>query len=124
MKTIEQKIAIWLNSKFYRTKIEKVKENMITNDIDFTLDGMNTNFGLDRILNFLENPTDNKYSISGKVSSDIDYWFEPWEVEARGLESALFTKFAIEEKLWNVFKDVNNLDEPIEVEPIGWKEYS
>jgi hypothetical protein len=37
---------------------------------------------------------------------------------------ALFTKFAIEEKLWNVFKDVNNLDEPIEIEPLGWKEYS
>jgi len=59
-----------------------------------------------------------------KVSGDIDYWFEPWEIEARGLELALFTKFAIEEKLWNVFKDVNNLDEPIEIEPLGWKEYS
>jgi hypothetical protein len=59
-----------------------------------------------------------------KVSNDTDYWFEPWEIEARGLEIALFTKFVISEKLWNVFNDIYNLDEPIEKEPIGWKEYS
>lgn len=56
-----------------------------------------------------------------KVPIEIDYWFEPWEIEARGLEIALFTKFAMREKLWDIFQQINDLDKPIEKEPIGWK---
>jgi len=57
-----------------------------------------------------------------KVDSDnIDYWNQPWEIEAHGLESGLFTKFAVKEKLWKVFKGVQNPDSPIEPEPLGWK---
>ena len=58
-----------------------------------------------------------------RVDSDtIDYWVQPWEVEAHGYEAGLFTKFAIKEKLWNVFKGVQNPDSDIEIEPLGWKE--
>ena len=53
---------------------------------------------------------------------DIDYWDQPWEIEAHGIEVGLFTKFAKKEKLWEVFKGVQNPDSPIEAEPIGWKE--
>ena len=66
-----------------------------------------------------------KQFVYGETNEALTRWKgNKWEIEARGLELALFTKFAIEEKLWNVFKDVNNLDEPIEIEPLGWKEYS
>ena len=58
-----------------------------------------------------------------RVDSDsIDYWVQPWEVEAHGYEAGLFTKFAIKEKLWEVFDKVCNPDAPIEPESIGWKE--
>jgi hypothetical protein len=57
-----------------------------------------------------------------RVDADsIDYWVQPWEIEAHGMEPGLFTKFAIKEKLWEVFKGVSNPDAPIEIEPIGWK---
>ena len=55
-------------------------------------------------------------------SDDVEYWDQPWEIEAHGYESGLFTKFAREEKLWEVFKGVCNPDAPIEPEPLGWKE--
>ena len=58
----------------------------------------------------------------GTAVADVDYWDQPWEIEAHGYESGLFTKFAREEKLWNVFKGVSNPDAPIEPEPLGWKE--
>ena len=57
-----------------------------------------------------------------RVDSDtIDYWVQPWEVEAHGYEAGLFTKFAIREKLWNVFNGVQNPDSEIIPEPLGWK---
>lgn len=52
---------------------------------------------------------------------NIDYWEQPWEIEAHGMETGLFQKFAIKEKLWEVFKDICNPDDPIEMEPLGWK---
>jgi hypothetical protein len=59
-----------------------------------------------------------------RVDSDtIDYWVQPWEVEAHGYEAGLFTKFAIQEKLWEIFEGVTNPDSPITIEPIGWKQY-
>jgi hypothetical protein len=57
-----------------------------------------------------------------KVDSDnVDYWAQPWEVEAFGTEAGLFTKFAIKEKLWEVFTCIQNPDTPIKTEPLGWK---
>ena len=57
-----------------------------------------------------------------KVDSDnMDYWVQPWEIEAFGTEVGLFSKFAIKEKLWNVFYGIQNPDGPIEIESLGWK---
>ena len=58
----------------------------------------------------------------GTKIEETEYWTQPWEIEAHGLESGLFTKFAIKEKLWDVFEDVSNPDDPIEKEELGWKE--
>jgi hypothetical protein len=57
-----------------------------------------------------------------RVDSDVvDYWNQPWEIEAYGMESGLFSKFAVKEKLWEVFFGIQNPDAPIEPEPLGWK---
>lgn len=57
-----------------------------------------------------------------KVDSDnIDYWVQPWEIEAHGLEAGLFSRFAVKEKLWDVFLGIQNPDAPIISEPLGWK---
>ena len=57
----------------------------------------------------------------GTRVDDVDYWDQPWEIEAHGIEVGLFTKFVKKEKLWNVFKGVQNPDSPIISEPLGWK---
>ena len=57
-----------------------------------------------------------------KVSDDLDYWIQPWEIEAHGREAGLFTKFAIKECLWEIFKGVQNPETPIVSEPLGWQE--
>lgn len=54
--------------------------------------------------------------------SKTDYWTEPWEVEAYGLEPGMFTKFAVKEKLWTVFKNVTNPNDAIKLEPLGWSD--
>jgi hypothetical protein len=60
-----------------------------------------------------------------RVDADsIDYWVQPWEIEAHGYEAGLFTKFAIKEKLWEVFAGVTNPDSDIEMMPLGWIEQS
>jgi hypothetical protein len=57
-----------------------------------------------------------------RVDSDnLDYWVQPWEIEAHGMESGLFSKFAVKEKLWEVFFGIQNPDSPIDPEPLGWK---
>jgi len=57
-----------------------------------------------------------------KVDSDnMDYWIQPWEIEAFGTEVGLFSKFAIKEKLWNIFLGIQDPDAPIKAEPLGWK---
>lgn len=55
------------------------------------------------------------------VNTDVDYWMQPWELEARGYETSLFSKFAIQEKLWEVFEEVQDPDSPIETKELGWK---
>ena len=57
----------------------------------------------------------------GSLITESDYWTEPWEIEAYGRECGLFTKFAVKEKLWNVFNNIVNPDDPIESEELGWK---
>ena len=52
-----------------------------------------------------------------------DYWRQPWEIEAYGIEAGLFRKFVVSEKLWEVFESIDNPDSPIEEVPIGWKQY-
>jgi hypothetical protein len=54
-------------------------------------------------------------------SDDIDYYNHPWEIEAYGMDEGLFTKFAISEKLWEVFNEINDPDAPIQKKKIGWK---
>lgn len=57
-----------------------------------------------------------------RVDSDsLDYYDHPWEIEAHGLEVSLFSKFAIKERLWNVFEGVNNPDGKITLREIEWK---
>ena len=73
-----------------------------------------------------------KQYVHGEVNIDLtrwkgsrvdqpDYWFQPWEIEAYGMQAGLFTKFAKQEKLWNIFEDVSNPDDNIENIPLGWK---
>jgi len=56
-----------------------------------------------------------------KIASDVDYYLQPWEIEAHGMEVSLFSRFAIKEKLWDIFEGVNNPDGPIDEKPLGWK---
>jgi hypothetical protein len=57
------------------------------------------------------------------VPEDIDYYNEPWEIEAYGMSIGLMTKFAIKEKLWEVFDDISNPESEIEIKNIAWKNY-
>lgn len=57
------------------------------------------------------------------VAEDLDYWIQPWEIEAYGREAGLFQKFVRQEKLWEVFKTISNPDDPIVPESLGWKEH-
>lgn len=54
-------------------------------------------------------------------SDEVDYYFQPWEIEANGLQESLFAKFVIKEKLWNVFDGIYDPDAPIEKQTIKWK---
>ena len=57
-----------------------------------------------------------------RVNSElVDYWHHPWEIDAHGRESGLITKFAVAEKLWDVFEGFRNPDLPIVSKPIKWK---
>ena len=57
-----------------------------------------------------------------KVDTDrIEYFSYPWEIEANGVETGLFTNFVINEKLWEVFDNIQNPLEEIKKEPFGWK---
>ena len=57
----------------------------------------------------------------GSRIDEPDYWVQPWEVEAYGLQPGLWNKFAKQEKLWEVFENCSNPDDPIVTEPLGWK---
>lgn len=57
----------------------------------------------------------------GSRVDEPDYWVQPWEVEAYGMQPGLWNKFAKKEKLWEVFQNCCNPDTDIEMEPLGWK---
>ncbi len=57
-----------------------------------------------------------------KIDPDkIDYWIQPWEIDAYGRETGLLTKFAISEQLWEVFNDFVDPSAPIKETAIAWK---
>lgn len=57
-----------------------------------------------------------------RVNADnIEYWSQPWEIEAMGKEQGLLTKFAIQESLWDIFEGFRNPAATIEMTPIQWK---
>ena len=43
----------------------------------------------------------NKYRWQGKWVGNMDYWDEPWEIEAHGREAGLFIRWAEKEGLAN-----------------------
>jgi hypothetical protein len=55
------------------------------------------------------------------IPQEVDYYDQPWEIEAYGMAVGLFTKFVVQEQLWNVFKGIQNPDRPIERVVLGWK---
>jgi hypothetical protein len=55
------------------------------------------------------------------IFDELDYWFQPWEIEAHGLESGLLTKFVVSEKLWEVFEGLRDPSLPIKNTKIKWK---
>ena len=62
--------------------------------------------------------------LGNKVPEGLDYYNEPWEIEAYGMSRGLFSKFVSKEKLWEVFKNISDPDSPIEIESLGWKDHS
>jgi len=67
------------------------------------------------------NETLSKWKGLSVDSDSIDYYEHPWELEAFSLETGLWTKFAIKEELWNIFKDISNPNAPIKNKDIKWK---
>lgn len=75
---------------------------------------------------FIEGETDDTLSTwrGKKVNSEkVDYWVQPWEIDAHGREVGLLTKFAIQECLWEIFEEFRNPALPIVSSPIKWKEF-
>lgn len=50
----------------------------------------------------------------------VDYWIQPWEIDAFGREPGLLYKYATQNQLWNVFDSFKNPDEPIVKKTIEW----
>jgi hypothetical protein len=76
------------------------------------------------IKQYIQHETNDELSMwkGKKVDSDsIDYWDHPWEIDAHGREIGLFTKFAVQEFLWEVFDGFKNPNVPIVSVPIKWK---
>ena len=51
----------------------------------------------------------------------VDYWIQPWEIDAFGRETGLLYKFAVENQLWNIFDNFKDPSLPIANIPLGWK---
>jgi len=76
------------------------------------------------IKQYIHGETNDQLSVwrGKKINSEqVEYWVHPWELDAYGREIGLFTKFAVKEKLWEVFDGFKNPDLPIVSEPIRWK---
>ena len=76
------------------------------------------------IKQYIDGETDDQLSTwrGKKVNSDkIEYWVQPWEIDAYGREIGLMTKFAVMENLWNVFDEFRDPSLPVVSIPIRWK---
>ena len=76
------------------------------------------------IKQYIENETNDELTRwrGKRVDPDkIDYWVQPWEIDAYGREAGLLTKFAIAEHLWETFNDFMDPSGPILPRPIAWK---
>jgi hypothetical protein len=76
------------------------------------------------IKQYIHGETNDQLSVwrGKKINSEqVEYWVHPWELDAYGREIGLFMKFAVKEKLWEVFDGFKNPDLPIVSEPIRWK---
>lgn len=76
------------------------------------------------IKQYINGETDDQLTVWRGQSIDsntVEYWSHPWEIDAYGREVGLFTKFAMKEKLWDVFENIKNPDLPIVSIPIKWK---
>jgi len=51
----------------------------------------------------------------------IDYYEQPWEVEAYGWEEGLFNGFVNEEQLWKIFGDISNPNTKVSTKKINWR---
>ena len=56
-----------------------------------------------------------------RISDDLDYYDHPWEIEAHGMETGLFVKFAKKERLWEIFEGMPNPFQDIKPQRLGWK---
>lgn len=73
---------------------------------------------------YIENETNDELTRwrGKRVDPDkIDYWVQPWEIDAYGRETGLLTKFAVSEQLWEIFDDFVNPSGPIPKYDIAWK---
>ncbi len=75
-----------------------------------------------QFVNLETNETLSKWKGTPIDPDKLDYFYHPWEMEAHSLEPALFTKFVIDENLWEVFDGISNPNDPIEIKDIGWKD--
>ena len=55
------------------------------------------------------------------ISDDMEYWDQPWEIDAYGRTPGILTRFVRKHQLWNVFADIRNPSTPREPKPIRWK---
>ena len=51
----------------------------------------------------------------------IEYYYQPWEIEAYGREEGLYMKFMVKHELWKIFKGIKNPHRPIKNKKIVWK---
>jgi hypothetical protein len=74
-----------------------------------------------QFVNLETNETLSKWKGTPIDSDSIDYYSHPWELEAHGMETGLFTKYVVKNCLWEIFEDISNPDAPILEEEIKWK---
>lgn len=54
-------------------------------------------------------------------SNNLEYWLQPWEIDAFGREPGLLYKYVTKHMLWEIFDEFNDPNTPIVSVPIKWK---